>query len=98
MGEYMPFTKGQSGNPNGRPRKGRTLTETLEKAMKKKREDGKKNSDALADTLIELAITEKNVTAIKYIMDRVDGKPAESIELTGCTVDQRLREIMNGSK
>jgi hypothetical protein len=94
----MPFTKGQSGNPNGRPRKGRSLTEALEKAMKKKREDGKKTSEALTDVLIDLAIKEKNIAAIKYIMDRVEGKPTESIELTDGATDQRLREIMNGSK
>jgi hypothetical protein len=94
----MPFSKGRSGNPNGRPRKGRTLTEALEKALKKKGDDGKKNSDALAVTLLELAIKERNITAIKYIMDRVDGRPTESIELTDGAVDQRLREIMNGDK
>jgi hypothetical protein len=94
----MPFEKGQSGNPAGRPRKGKTLTEALEKAMKKKRDDGKKNSEALAGVLIDLAIKEKNLTAIKYIMDRVAGRPTESIELTDGAIDQRLREIMNGSK
>ena len=94
----MPFTPGQSGNPNGRPRKGKTLTEALEKALKKKGEDGKKNTDALAATLLDLAIKERNITAIKYIMDRVDGRPTESIELSDGAVDQRLREIMNGGK
>jgi hypothetical protein len=47
---------------------------------------------------LALAIKEKNITAIKYIMDRIDGKPTESIELTDGAVDQQLREIMNGSK
>jgi hypothetical protein len=94
----MPFTKGQSGNPNGRPRKGKSLTEALEKALKKKGIDGTRNTEALADTLIELAIKGKNITAIKYNMDRVDGRPTESIELTDGAVDQRLREIMNGNR
>jgi uncharacterized Ntn-hydrolase superfamily protein len=92
----MPFAKGQSGNPSGRPRKGKTLTEALEKALNAKAEDGKKKREKLAATLIDLAINEKNITAIKYIMDRVDGRPTESIELTDGAVDQRLREIMNG--
>jgi hypothetical protein len=94
----MPFTKGQSGNPAGRPRKGQSLTEALEKALKKKREDGKKTSEALTGVLIDLAIKEKNIAAIKYIMDRIDGKPTESIEMTDGAIDQRLMEIMNGSK
>ena len=31
----MPFTKGQSGNPNGRPPKSRALTDGLETALNK---------------------------------------------------------------
>ena len=91
----MPFSKGQSGNPSGRPRKGKTLTEALEKQLKKRDEKGKKNSDALADVLLELAIKERNITAIKYIMDRCDGRSTESIELTDGAIDAKLREIMN---
>ena len=38
----------------------------------------------------------QKVQAIKYVMDRVDGRPTESIELTDGAIDQRLREIMSG--
>jgi hypothetical protein len=75
----MPFTRGHSGNPGGRPKKGKSLTEALQKAMDRKTAEGKKNYDALADTLVKLAIEDKNITAIKYIMDRVDGRPTETI-------------------
>ena len=94
----MPFTRGQSGNPSGRPRKGKTLTEALEKAMKRRRLDGKKNQDVLAETLINMAINDKNIHALKYIYDRMDGRPTESIVLTDGAVDERLKEIMNGGK
>jgi hypothetical protein len=93
----MAFKKGDTRiNRRGRPRKGRSLTEALEKVLKQKRGDGRKNYDALADTLVKLAIEDKNITAIKYIMDRVDGRPTESIELTDGATDARLKEIMTG--
>jgi hypothetical protein len=91
----MPFSKGQSGNPGGRPRKGKTLTEALKKALNAKAEDGKKKREKLAETLLDLAITDRNVAALKYVFDRLDGRPVESVEVSDGAVDQRLREIMN---
>jgi hypothetical protein len=92
------FTKNDSRiNRNGRPRRGQSLTEALEKELRKKRETGKTGKAELARTLVDLAI-HGDVTALKYVYDRIDGKPTESIELTNNVVDQRLREIMNGSK
>jgi hypothetical protein len=91
------FKKGDSRiNRAGRPRKGKSLTEALERAMKRKTADGKRNYDALADTLIELAIKDREIAAIKYIMDRVDGKPKETIEMTDGAIDVKLKEILNG--
>ena len=77
----MPYAKGTTGNPYGRPKKGKCLTDILEKALAKKREDGKTNKAALAETLIGLAIDDKDIAAIKYIMDRVDGRPKETVSL-----------------
>jgi hypothetical protein len=82
-------------NRKGRPRKGRSLTEYLERALKQEREDGEKYKDALAVTLIELAIKDKNIAAIKYIFNRIDGTPLQTVELTDHAVDTKLKEIMN---
>ena len=55
-----PWKPGQSGNPNGRPPKGRALTEILEKAGSKtieymgKRKSGKR---VLAEMLWQLVVT-----------------------------------------
>jgi hypothetical protein len=92
----MPFARGQSGNPAGRPKKGASLTEALESALEKKGKGGKLKRTILADTLIDLAITDRNIAAIRYIFDRLDGRPTETVELGDGAIDQRLREIMNG--
>jgi len=91
----MPFNKGQSGNPAGRPKKGRALSEALESALDKKGKGGKLKRTLLADTLLDLAITERNIAAIKYIYDRIDGRPTENIELTDGAIEAKLKEIMD---
>ena len=64
----MPFKKGQSGNPNGRPKKYKSFTEALEKAI---------TPDMLAKKLKEL-VMKGDVHAIKYCYDRIEGKPKDS--------------------
>jgi hypothetical protein len=77
------FIKGDSRiNRHGRPRKGQSLTEALEKELRKKRETGKTGKAELAKTLVDLAIIEKDVTALKYVFDRLDGRPRESDDAT----------------
>jgi len=81
----MPLKKGQTNNPNGRPRKNASLTEYLAKYGNKKvvlpgtEFDGLKMRDALAKRLWQLAVYSKDMTAIKYIFDRIDGRPAQTI-------------------
>jgi len=89
----MPLSKGQTNNPHGRPRKDTSLTEVLAKYGNKKvklpehlkeNEDlkeleGMKLKDALAKKLWQLAIFEKEIPAIKYIFDRIDGKPINTL-------------------
>ena len=71
----MPYVAGQSGNPNGRPKKGTALTDRLRVKMAKR-------ADELAETLIGKALG-GDMQAIKEIFDRMEGKPAQSMELTG---------------
>ncbi len=79
----MGFQPGVSGNPNGRPRKGQTMTDILEKTLKKKtvKMDGRliSGKEAAAMKLLQLAM-KGDVAALKYIFDRVDGKPNQTVK------------------
>jgi len=81
----IPWKPGQSGNPNGRPRK-KPLTEELEKLLseidpkdKKKRTYAKRLVVAIADEVIKKG----NVAAFTEIADRIEGKVAQKQEHTG---------------
>ncbi len=71
----MTWVKGQSGNPNGRPRTGRALAEALRAVGE---EDG--NLEAVARKVWELA-KEGNLRAIGLLAERLDGKPQKGEEV-----------------
>jgi len=89
----MPLRKGQTNNPHGRPRKNNSLTELLARYGNKKVKipedqihnpdykemDGMKLKDALAKRLWQMAVFGKDVPSIKYIFDRIDGKPIHTL-------------------
>lgn len=77
----MPWAKGQSGNPKGAIPKGRTLTAAIEKILRQKGPDGRPNKELFAERAFELAL-EGNVAAIGLILNYVDGKPVQQVDLT----------------
>lgn len=81
----MPWEKGQSGNPNGRPRT-RVMAEALSLALKREAadSDGKltRKLNLIADKLVNLAL-EGDMQAIKEINDRMDGKAFQSVAIGG---------------
>ena len=62
------FALGNQGGP-GRPPKGESLTDALRESV---------NKHDLAEKLKQLAM-KGDVVALKYIYDRIDGKPVETI-------------------
>ena len=68
-GRFLP---GWKGGP-GRPPKGAALTDILRDKVDK---------EAIAERLIELAMKRGDITALKYIYDRIDGKPVETVNQT----------------
>ena len=51
--------------------------------------------EKITEKLLSLAES-GDLAALKYVFDRLDGRPKESLELTDGAIDQRLREIMSG--
>ena len=90
--EKHKYKKGQSGNPNGRPKGKKSLSTLLKKYLKARidfrnpikqnKEDKKAISDIIAMRLLFKAIN-GDIVAIKEIMDRTEGKVLDKRELTG---------------
>jgi hypothetical protein len=73
----MPFEEGQSGNPNGRPKSVKQFKDALTLAVK--RTDGDKTKLAqIAEALVERAMA-GDVSAIREVGDRLDGKSAQPV-------------------
>ncbi len=72
-----PFPPGVSGNPNGRPKKGFVLTDVM-RAMLEENPDIKK---ALVKKLLEVALQEVDVVAIREVFDRLEGKSLQTNEV-----------------
>ena len=77
----MKFQKGQSGNPNGRPKSEQAVTPTLRRLLADK-QHGKTRAENVANTLLTLAES-GDVSAIRIVLERVDGKVADQVELGG---------------
>jgi ribosomal protein L17 len=92
----MPFKQGKSGNPKGRPKKGEALTDLLRDKLEAPKTSKEKlaRKEQIIEKLIGLA-EGGDLAALKYVFDRLDGRPKESIEFTDNAVDTKLREIMS---
>jgi hypothetical protein len=75
------FSKGVSGNPNGRPKLTR-LTDALRQQIAETNPDADDQTvaETIAKTLITLALS-GDVQAIKEIANRTEGLPKQSIDL-----------------
>jgi len=85
-----PFKKGQSGNPHGRPRKDRSITQALRELGTQIADitvGGKKNTTKTFDELVALGMHLKAIkgdaSMAREIIDRLEGKVPQAIEATG---------------
>jgi len=63
------WKKGVSANPDGRPPKEQALTDLLKE---------KADKNELVDRLLEWS--KKDSTILRYVFDRIDGKPRETVK------------------
>lgn len=69
---------GESGNPNGRPPKGHSITDTIRAMMDEKPEIKK----ALGAKILQSA-ADGDITAMKLIWNYLDGMPTQKQEVSG---------------
>ena len=74
-GQLLP---GSTANPNGRPLKGHSITETIKAMMDEKPEI----KQALGSKVIQYALN-GDMTAMKMLWQYIDGMPTQRNELTG---------------
>lgn len=80
----MPYHKGQSGNPNGRPKVEHSLTDLIRKKLKDQHPSGVTREQFIAERLLEMAESLKDpvaLMAIDKILDRLEGKPKQVSEI-----------------
>ena len=81
------FKKGQSGNPNGRPKGSRNLTTILREMLEEEIEvnvDGVKTKKQFQEVIVRKLLqkaNEGNLKAIEQILDRMEGKPVQKQEI-----------------
>jgi len=81
----VPFPKGVSGNPNGRPKGAFSMVTLLEKKLQEVAGDDpikrRIHAEIILDELLKRG--RKDGITAKDIIDRIDGKPKQAIEHTG---------------
>lgn len=85
-----PIKPGETRNPNGRPPKGYSITETIKDMMAEKPEI----KQALANKILEAAL-KGDITAQKLIWNYLDGMPVQKTDLT---VKEKPIPILDVSK
>ena len=103
-GNAKKWTKGQSGNPGGKGNAAARGAILLSKAYRNKLAEidpgdagGRTFAEVIAETMILLAARNKSIKAAVEIADRVEGRPAQSLNLDATltqTTPERVAEIL----
>lgn len=89
----MPFVKGQSGNPKGRPKGKEAFSIMLDDYLSDKSKGDKlTRRQRVVEKLYEMAM-EDDIHALKYLIDRDAGKVIEKIELEVNTFSDWVKSL-----
>lgn len=75
------FKPGESGNPNGRPKRDWTWSGLMEESMDEQDETGESYKKIIIKKIRTLG-TKGDMIAIKELFNRMDGMPKQSTDLT----------------
>jgi hypothetical protein len=80
----MAWKKGETGNPTGRGNAERPWREAIQRAVKRRLEgkDSPQALDKLADAIVSAGLA-GDIAALREIGDRLDGKPAQGVTVSG---------------
>ncbi len=68
-------------NRRGRPPKEHSLTDLLKETLNQPYNDeGKTKKQQVIDKMFEIAVENEDVQMMKYLIDRIDGKPLQTIQ------------------
>jgi hypothetical protein len=74
----MAWAPGQSGNPNGAPKRAKLWREAIDRAIKRREHSDPQALEKLADKLLA-AVDMGDIGAMKELGDRIDGKVPQAI-------------------
>ena len=81
--ENGQIAPGNSGNPYGRPKGSLSLIHILKEKLEKIPENSKLSfAEAIIEALVKKAIADEDMSAIREIWDRIEGRPKDSIDVT----------------
>ena len=86
-GKFLP---GAVGNPQGRRPTQPIITPYIRQILKEKR-DGKENARLVAEKLVKMALN--NPSAMKELIDRVEGKVTETIDIESRNVSIIFQDV-----